>query len=252
MITIRTKSKGIVSWPIEEQPRERLLSLGPNALTDAELIAILIRVGFKGTNAVELARKLLEHFGSLRSLVEAPTLALLEMKGLKGAKAAQLLAAMEIARRVAIPAQHNRLQIKSIATATKYLQERLRGLSEEHFRVLYLNRRNMLLDDALIARGVVDSVHPSIRNIIARALQVNASALIAAHNHPSGAAEPSESDRLLTKDLINTAHPLGIKLLDHVILGEDSSFSFADSGLLGELELLCMASVTKNRQPRLK
>jgi len=164
MTTIRTKSKGIVSWPTEEQPRERLLSLGPNALTDAELIAILIRVGFKGTNAVELARKLLEHFGSLRSLVEAPTLALLEIKGLKGAKAAQLLAAMEIARRVAIPAQHNRLQIKSIATATKYLQERLRGLSEEHFRVLYLNRRNMLLDDALIARGVVDSVHPSIRS----------------------------------------------------------------------------------------
>ena len=189
MTTIRTKSKGIVSWPIEEQPRERLLSLKfPNAPTDAELIAILIRVGFKGTNAVELARKLLEHFGSLRSLAEAPTLALLEMKGLKGAKAAQLLAAMEIARRVAIPTQHNRLQIKSIATATKYLQERLRGLSEEHFRVLYLNRRNMLLEDTLIARGVVDSVHPSIRSIIARALQVNASALIAAHNHPSGAA----------------------------------------------------------------
>jgi DNA repair protein RadC len=252
MTTTRMKSKGIVSWPTEEQPRERLLSLGPNALTDAELIAILIRVGFKGTNAVELARKLLEHFGSLRSLVEAPTLALLEIKGLKGAKAAQLLAAMEIARRVAIPAQHNRLQIKSIATATKYLQERLRGLSEEHFRVLYLNRRNMLLDDALIARGVVDSVHPSIRSIIAHALQVNASALIAAHNHPSGAAEPSESDRLLTQDLINTAHPLGIKLLDHVILGEDLSFSFADSGLLGELELHCMAYVSKNRQPPLK
>ena len=181
MKTIKTKSKGIVSWPTEEQPRERLMGLGPQALTDAELIAILIRVGFKGTNAVELARQLLQHFGSLRSLVEAPALALLEMKGLKGAKAAQLLAAMEIARRVAIPAKQTRLQIKNIATATKYLQERFRGLSEEHFRVLYLNRRNMLLDDTLIARGVVDSVHPPIRSIIARALQVNASALIAAH-----------------------------------------------------------------------
>jgi DNA repair protein RadC len=252
MKTVRTKSKGIVSWPTEEQPRERLMSLGPQALTDAELIAILIRVGFKGTNAVELARQLLQHFGSLRSLVEAPALALLEMKGLKGAKAAQLLAAMEIARRVAIPVKQVRLQIKNIATATKYLQERFRGLSEEHFRVLYLNRRNMLLDDALITKGVVDSVHPPIRSIIARALQVNASALIAAHNHPSGTAEASESDRLLTQDLITAAHPLGLKILDHVILGEDATFSFADSGLLDELELHCMASGGKNLQPRLK
>ena len=110
----------------------------------------------------------------------------------------------------------------------------------------------MLLDDALIARGVVDSVHPLIRSIIARALQVNASALIAAHNHPSGAAEPSESDRLLTQDLLAAAHPLGLQLLDHVILGEDTTFSFADSGLLDELELHCMASGDKNRQPRLK
>jgi DNA repair protein RadC len=252
MRTVKTKSKGIVSWPTEEQPRERLMGLGPQALTDAELIAILIRVGFKGTNAVELARQCLQHFGSLRSLVEAPALALLEMKGLKGAKAAQLLAAMEIARRVAIPVKQARLQIKSIATATKYLQERFRGLSEEHFRVLYLNRRNMLLDDALIARGVVDSVHPPIRSIIARALQVNASALIAAHNHPSGTAEASESDRLLTQDLITAAHPLGLKIFDHVILGEDATFSFADCGLLDELELHCMASGGKNRQPRLK
>lgn len=249
MRTVKTKSKGIVSWPTEEQPRERLMSLGPNALTDAELIAILIRVGFKGTNAVELARQLLQHFGSLRSLVEAPALALLEMKGMKGAKAAQLLAAMEIARRVAIPVKQTRLQIKNIATATKYLQERFRGLSEEHFRVLYLNRRNTLLDDALIARGVVDSVHPPIRSIIARALQVNASALIAAHNHPSGAAEASESDRLLTQDLIAAAHPLGLRVLDHVILGEDKSFSFADSGLLDELELHCMVAGGKHRRP---
>ena len=246
MKIMRTQSKGIVSWPLEERPRERLLSLGPQALTDAELIAILIRVGFKGTNAVELARKLLEHFGSLRAFVEAPPLALLEIKGLKGAKAAQLIAAMELARRVAVPDQRDRLQIKSTAVAEKYLRERLCGLSEEHFHVLYLNRRNTMLDDALIARGVVDSVHPSIRNIIARALQVNASSMIAAHNHPSGAAEPSESDRLLTQDLISAAHPLGMKLLDHIILGEDSAFSFADSGLLSELELYCMSSFKKN------
>ncbi|MGO8927627.1 MAG: RadC family protein [Limisphaerales bacterium] len=245
----QTRSKGIVSWPEEERPRERLLSCGPQALTDAELVAILIRVGFKGTSAVELARQLLNQFGSLRAMVQAPVLALLEVKGLKGAKAAQLLAAMEIARRIAVPTKRAQLQIKSTSAAADYLRERLRGLPEEQFRVLYLNRRSALLDDALIAQGAVDSVLPPLRNIITRALQANASALIAAHNHPSGAAEPSESDRLLTKDLIAAARPLGLKVLDHVIVGAEATYSFADSGLLDELELECLAPGAPGRQP---
>jgi len=238
------RSKGIVSWPVGDRPRERLLLHGPQVLADAELVAILIRVGFKGTSAVELARHVLERFGSLRAMVEAPVLALLDIKGLKGAKAAQLLAAMEIARRAAVPTKPAQLQIKSTRAAAEYLQDRLRGLPEEQFRVLYLNRRSTLLDDALIAQGAVDSVCPPLRNIIARALQTNASALIAAHNHPSGAAEPSESDRLLTKDLIAAARPLRLRLLDHVIVGEDASYSFADSGLLDELDLECQAPVS--------
>lgn len=234
-------SEGIVSWPEEERPRERLLTRGPQALTDAELVAILIRVGFQGTSAVELGRQLLKQFGSLRAMVEASVLALMEVKGMKGAKAAQLLAAMEIARRVAVPVKRSKLLFKSTGTAAVYLAGRLRGLPEEHFRVLYLNRRNALLDDALIAQGVVDSVRPPLRNIIARAMQVNASGLIAAHNHPSGVAEPGEADCLLTQDLIAAARPLGLRLLDHVIVGEDATYSFADSGLLDELELECLA-----------
>jgi len=237
MPTGPTKSRGIVSWPEEERPRERLLSRGPQALTDAELVAILIRVGFRGTSAVELGRQILKRFGSLRAMVEAPVLALLDIKGLKGAKASQLLAAMEIARRVAVPRDRKQLQIKSTKAAADYLRERLRGLAGEQFRVLYLNRRGALLEDTLMAEGVVDSVRPPLRGIIARALQANASALIAAHNHPSGAAEPSESDRLLTKDLLAAARPLGLKVLDHIIVGEETTFSFADSGLLDELAL---------------
>jgi DNA repair protein RadC len=248
---LKGRSKGIASWPEQERPRERLLMHGPQALTDAELLAILVRVGFKGTNAVELARNLLKHFGSLRAMVEAPVVALLEVKGLKGAKAAQLLAAMEIARRIAVPTTRAQLHIKSTNAATEYLRERLRGLAEEQFRVLYLNRRSALLDDALIAQGAVDSVHPPVRNIFTRALQVNATALIAAHNHPSGAAEPSESDRLLTKDLIAAARPLGLKVLDHVIVGADTTYSFADSGLLDEIELECLAPAPPSRQPSL-
>ena len=237
----KAQSAGIVSWPEEERPRERLLSRGPQSLTDAELVAILIRVGFQGTSAVELGRHLLKRFGSLRGMVEAPVLALLDVKGLKDAKAAQLLAAMEVARRVVVPAKRSELQFRSTSAATAYLAERLRGLPDEHFRVLYLNRRNALLDDALIAQGAVDSVRPPLRNIIARALQVNASGLIASHNHPSGAAEPSESDRLLTKDLIAASRPLGLHLLDHVIVGENASYSFSDSGLLDELKLECLS-----------
>jgi len=238
---MRNHSKGIVSWPQEERPRERLLSKGAQALTDAELVAILIRVGFKGTSAVELGRDLLKQFGSLRAMVEAPVIALLGVKGLKGAKAAQLLAAMEIARRVSVPSRRGELVIKSTHAAAHYLRERMCHLADEQFRVLYLNRRKSLLEDALIAQGAVDSVCPPLRSIVARALQVGASGIIAAHNHPSGAAEPSDSDRLLTQDIIAACRPLGMKVLDHVIVGDETTFSFADSGLLDELELLCLA-----------
>lgn len=247
----RNASGGIVSWPVEERPRERLLSRGPQALTDAELVAILIRVGYRGTSAVELGRQIIKQFGSLRAMVEAPILALLDIKGLKGAKASQLVAAMEITRRVALPRDRKQLQIKSTRAAAEYLRERLRGLPSEQFRVLYLNRRGVLLDDALIVEGVVDSVRPPLRTIIARALQTNASALIAAHNHPSGAAEPSESDCLLTQDLIAAAWPVGLKVLDHVIVVEDAVFSFADSGLLDELELACLAPGDGSRAGKL-
>ena len=204
--TVKTRSSGIVSWPVEERPRERLLSRGPHSLTDAELIAILLRVGTKGANAIELGRQLLQQFGSLRGMAEMPISSLLSVKGLKGAKAAQLAAAMELARRIALPDKRTHTTIKGTRQAERYLQERLRGLPEEHFRVLYLNRRNRLLDDTLITQGTVDVVRPPVRTIMSRALQVNASGLIAAHNHPSGVAEPSEADRLLTRDPVSYTH----------------------------------------------
>ena len=249
-LEMRKPSKGIVSWPEDERPRERLLSRGPNALTDAELVAILVRVGFEGTSAVELGRKLLKQFGTLRSMAEAPLSALMDVKGLKGAKVAQLAAAMEIARRVSLPDKRNGIYMKGTAQAASYLKEKLRGLADENFRVLYLNKQNRLLDDVLIAEGTVGSVNPPIRKIVARALQVNASGLIAAHNHPSGAIEPTESDRLLTIDLITALRPLGIKVLDHVIVGDEKTFSFADNGLLDELELEAVAPYPSRQDKR--
>jgi DNA repair protein RadC len=249
---VRAHSHGIVSWPEDERPRERLLSKGAQALTDAELVAILIRVGFKGTSAVELARDVLKKFGSLRAMAEAPIIALLDVKGLKAAKASQLIAAMEIARRVSVPSRRGELVIKSTQAAAKYLRERMRSLVDEQFRVLYLNRRKALVEDALISQGTVESVRPPLRSIVARALQVNASAIIVGHNHPSGVAEPSESDRLLTHDIIAATRPLGLKVLDHIIVGSEATFSFADSGLLDELELMCLAPGGRRRPPTLQ
>jgi DNA repair protein RadC len=232
------KSKGIVTWPENERPRERLLRIGAQSLTDAELLAILIRIGIQGKNAVELARQVLKKFGSFKALAEAPLSALLDIKGLKGAKAAQIIAAMEIARRASLPDTRKRTAIKSTLEASDYLRSRLHGLPDEHFRTLFLNRRAILLEDALLAVGSVDQAKPPIRLIVTRALQANASAVIIAHNHPSGAASPSESDRLFTQDVFAALKSVGIKLLDHIIIGGDSVFSFSDSGILDEILLM--------------
>ena len=234
---MRTPSKGIVAWPEGERPRERLLQMGSQSLTDAELVAILLRVGVQGTSAVELARQILKKFGSLRALAEAPLSALFEVKGLKGAKASQLAATMEVARRVSLPDARERVTVKNTGDAADYLRSRLQGLSEEHFRALFLNRRGTLLEDALLAVGSVDQARPPIRLIVTRTLQANASAVIVAHNHPSGTAEASESDRLFTEDLFAALRPIGVKLLDHFVIGENSVFSFADCGMLAEIAL---------------
>lgn len=231
------KSKGIVAWPEGERPRERLLRHGAQSLTDAELVAILLRVGVRGTSAVELARQILNKFGSLRALAEAPLSALLDVKGLKDAKASQLAAAMEVARRIALPDSRDRVTLKTTRVVIDYLRSRLQGLSEEHFRALFLNRRGALLEDALLAVGSVDQARPPIRLIVTRVLQANASAVILAHNHPSGVAEPSESDRLFTEDVLGALQPIGVKLLDHVVIGGEAAFSFADCGLMDELAL---------------
>ncbi len=131
--------------------------------------------------------------------------------------------------------------VKNTRQAADYFRIRLRSLAEEHFRVVFLNRVGRLLDDSLIAQGTVDTVRPHLRTIIAHALRTNASALVAGHNHPSGTAKPSESDKLLTRDLIAACHPIGVKVLDHVIVARNEHYSFADTGLLDELCLETLA-----------
>lgn len=160
------KSKGIVSWPEDERPRERLITRGPHALTDAELIAILLRVGVTGKSAIELGRDLLSRFGSIRNMMTAPLAAWQEIKGLGKAKVAQLHAALELGRRAALPGAGEKSIIKRTRQAADYFTVRLRGLAEEHFRVAYLSRQGRLLEDALLAAGTVliRSVHISARS----------------------------------------------------------------------------------------
>lgn len=231
------KPSGIAKWSIDERPRERLLSRGAHALTDAELLAIIIRVGMKGKNAVALGQELLAKFGSLQGMMSAPLMAWDDIKGIKGAKLAQLQAALEIGRRVSLPTTREKTIIKSTTQAASYFTTRLRGLPHEHFRVVYLNRLGRILDDALIAEGTVDNVRPPVRVVVARALQANASTLILAHNHPSGSAQPSESDKTLTREILAACKPLGLRVLEHVIVSENEEYSFADSGLLDQLFL---------------
>jgi DNA repair protein RadC len=229
--------QGIRSWPLEDRPRERLLVRGAHALTDAELMAIILRVGVAGKSAVELGRTILDQFGSLQAMMAAPLNAWHGIKGLGKAKTAQFQAAMELGRRAALPSSRECTILKTTAQAAAYFTARLRGLADEHFRVALLNRQGRLLADCIVAQGTVASVHPALRTIISHALEANASALIAAHNHPSGAAEPSESDRLLTRDMIAACQPIGINVLDHLVITEQGHYSFADSGLLDELTL---------------
>ncbi len=240
----RKERSGIAKWPEDERPRERLLSRGAHSLTDAEIVAILLRVGVRGKSAVELARELLKRFGTLQAMMSAPLTAWGSLKGLGKAKLAQLLAGLELGRRASLPALREKTTIKSTQQAATYFKTRLQNLPEEHFRVAYIDRQGRLLQDALIAEGTVDSVRPYIRTLVSRALQTNASAIIAAHNHPSGAAQPSEVDRILTRDIIAACLPLGIKVLDHVIIADKDSFSFADSGILDELRLETLAAPT--------
>jgi DNA repair protein RadC len=235
---IRVKQKaGISGWPEDERPRERLLSRGSYSLTDAELLAILLRVGVKGKSAVELARDIIKHFGSVHEMMFAPISEWKCIKGLGAAKIAQLQAALEIGRRAALPYNKQKTIFKNTKQVADYFIARLSGLPEEHFRVAYLSSQAKLLEDSLIAVGTVDMVYPCVRSIIVRALQTNASAMVLAHNHPSGITSPSDSDKLLTCYILQAAKSIGIKVFEHIIVASGSIFSFADSGLLDELYL---------------
>jgi len=222
----------IRDWPASERPREKLLERGADSLSEAELLAIFLRTGVKGRSAVDLARQMLSHFGGLRALLSASQEEFCAMPGMGPAKYAQLQATLAMARRHLGKALERGKPLTDPAATRKYLQARFRDLPHEVFACLYLDNRNRVIAFEDLFRGTIDgaSVHP--REVVRAALKHNAAALIFAHNHPSGVAEPSDADRRLTRRLADALALVDIRVLDHFVVGDGEVVSFAERGWL--------------------
>ena len=222
----------IRDWPVAERPREKLLQLGSGSLSEAELLAIWLRHGIRGMNALDVARSLLARFGSLRSVLTAECHALCRQRGVGPARWAELQAALEIVRRHHLERLRCGPVLQSPRAARDYLIARLRDHQHEVFCCLFLDSRHRLISCEELFRGTVDgaSVHP--REVVKQALARNATAVILAHNHPSGVAEPSQADEVITTRLRDALALVEIRLLDHLIVGDGSCASLAEKGLI--------------------
>ncbi len=222
----------IRDWPSDERPREKLLEKGAAALSDAELLAILLRTGTSGHSALDLARDVLKSFRSLRKLLAADRRRFCEERGLGPARFAELQAAIEIGRRQLTECLKSGPPLGSPRATGDFLMAKLRDLEHEVFCCLYLDKRHRLIEFQELFRGTIDgaSVHP--REIVKLALQRNCAAVIVAHNHPSGVAEPSQADELITQRVKEALALVDIRLLDHIIVGDGVSVSLAERGLI--------------------
>jgi DNA repair protein RadC len=223
----------IKNWPSGERPREKLISRGAQSLSDAELLAVLLGTGSAGASALDVGRELLGHFGgSLRRLLTADTRALLARRGLGPARYAMLMASLELARRHYCEALRAGPAMNAPAATRQFLTAQLRDRPYEVFCCLHLDNRHRLIHFEEVFRGTIDgaSVHP--REVVRQALRYNAAALIFAHNHPSGIAEPSQADELITRRLRDALALVDIRVLDHLIVGDNACLSFAERGLL--------------------
>lgn len=222
----------IREWSADDRPREKLFKHGEAALTTTELLAILIRTGTRGTSAIDLSRQILTRFGTLRNMSHTDARVWREFKGLGIAKTAQIKAAIELGRRFREEElKEARPQIKSSRDVVNILMPQLRDLKKEVFKVVFLNSQNRIIAIEDLAYGTVNHASPIIREIFHRALEHFAVAIICAHNHPSGEVKPSTEDRQFTQKLIDSGQILGVKVLDHVIVGGDQYYSFMDGGV---------------------
>ena len=222
----------IMDWPADERPREKLLAKGPEVLTDAELLAIFLRIGIAGKTAVDLARELLDEFGSLQALLNADQTQFCQGKGLGSAKYAQLQAVLEMAKRHFEEILQRGDALTSPEATRAYLSAQLRGYSYEVFACLFLDNQHRVIQLEELFRGTIDGASVYPRDVAKRALFHNAAAVIFAHNHPSGINEPSQADKNITDKLKQALILFDIRVLDHFIIGDGLPYSFAEHGLL--------------------
>lgn len=222
----------IRDWPAEERPREKLLARGAGALSDAELLALFIGSGRRGQTAVDLGRELLTGSGGLRQLLTMEPAALAQQRGLGSAKACSLSAALELGRRYLASELQRSETLLNPAACAEYLRARIVAYPYEVFACLFLDNRHRVIAFEELFRGSIDgaSVHP--REVVRRCLTLNAAAVIFAHNHPSGVAEPSQADRDITHELKRALSLIEVRVLDHFIVGDGAPVSFAERGLL--------------------
>lgn len=222
----------ITDWPKHERPREKLLSQGAVALSDSELLAIFLRTGIKGLSAIDLARSSLTKFGGLRGLLSASERDFCETKGLGQAKFAQLQASLEMSHRFMAETLDKSDAFNSVEQTQAYLIAKLRDQPHEVFAMLLLDSQHRLIKYRPMFYGTIDSASVYPRVLVQQALLDNAAAVILAHNHPSGIAEPSQADKSITKRVIDAFNLMDIKVLDHFVIGDGIAVSFAQRGLL--------------------
>ncbi|MFZ5844713.1 MAG: RadC family protein [Pseudomonadota bacterium] len=222
----------ITDLPLDARPREKLLSRGAAALTDAELLAVLLRVGVRGKSAIELGQQLLDQCGGLAGLLQAESPVKLKLPGLGPAKSAGLLAALELSRRGLAAELQRGPAFSQPMQVRRYLQAELAGERNEIFLGLFLDTRHRLIASERLFQGSIDgaSVHPRV--LVQKAMLHNAAALIVAHNHPSGVAEPSAADEALTRTLKEALALVDVRLLDHIVVSQGSTVSLAERGLM--------------------
>jgi DNA repair protein RadC len=228
---IGSRGMAISEWPKDQRPRERLLATGPESLSDPELIAILLRTGIAGKNAIELGREILSHFGSLNRLFAASSDELAKLKGLGPAKLAIFQTVIELARRAIFEELKAGPVLRSSPAVKHFLHLQFANQEQEIFLVLFLDVQHRLIASEKMFEGTLTRTHVYPREILRRALTHNAAAVIFAHNHPSGVAEPSGLDKSMTADLKRVMQSMDITLLDHIIVGAGKTWSFSEHGL---------------------
>ncbi|MCA9463156.1 MAG: DNA repair protein RadC [Nitrospira sp.] len=223
---------GIQSWPPQERPRELLLAKGARSLSDAQLLAILLRMGKRKSSAVEVAMEVLTRLEGLRGLANRSREELCAVPGIGPAKAAQILAALELGKRALATPLTSGLRIRGSQDLFQHYYPILRDIRHEMFKAVLLDAKHRLIRDLTISEGslTVSIVHP--REVFNLAVRESAAAIIFVHNHPSGDPQPSEEDHALTRRLLEAGEILGIRVLDHLVIGDGRYVSFADEGWL--------------------